>query len=145
MDNAIEFRLPNDIQKGVQFREEQFWISRCGEAYGAHPTEVLGYYNRDRSFYGMFLKANARAETIQEWMDEWVFGCADREAYLDHYTQKFGMGMLDRFRAKAFYSAPASYGAAFNSAWDNDGRERTMGVTLNELETIMRERGLLYE
>jgi hypothetical protein len=31
------------------------------------------------------------------------------------------------------------------SIWDNDGRERNMGVTLEELEAIFKEKGVLYE
>jgi glutaconate CoA-transferase, subunit A len=57
---------------------------------------------------------------------------------------KQGSHMLDKIRAKAFYSAPANYGAAFTTAWDNDGKCRTMGLTLEEIEKIMEERRLLY-
>jgi glutaconate CoA-transferase subunit A len=111
----------------------------------AHPTEVLGYYNQDRFFYGMFTMANATADGARAWMDEWVFGCPDREAYLDHYACIFGTGMLDKLRAKAFYSAPANYGAAFSSVWDEAGRNRVLGLTLEEIEQKMAERGLLHE
>ena len=113
--------------------------------WGAHPTEVLGHYNRDLFFYGMFTNANTTADKARAWMDEWVFGCADREAYIDHYAHRFGMGMLDRLKAKAYYSAPANYGAAFTSAWDERGRERSMGLTLPEIEKQLAERGMLYE
>ena len=113
--------------------------------WGAHPTEVLGHYNRDQFFYGMFTKANTRADSVKAWMDEWVYGCKDREAYIDRYAARFGMGMLDRLRARAFYSAPANYGAAFTSAWDERGRERSMGLTLEEIEQRLAERGMLYE
>lgn len=113
--------------------------------WGAHPTEVLGYYNMDHPFYGMFTMANATAEGAKAWMDEWVYGCEDREAYLDHYAEKFGVGMLDMIRAKAFYSTPANYGSAFTSSWDENGKERVMGVTLEEMEKTLEEREMLYE
>ena len=113
--------------------------------WGAHPTKVLGYYNQDRSFYGIFTMANATADGAQEWMGEWVYGCPDREAYLDHYAERFGTGMLDRIKAKVFYSTPANYGSAFTSAWDEQGRERATGLTLEEMETILKDRGMLYE
>ena len=113
--------------------------------WGAHPTEVLGHYNRDLFFYGMFTNANTTADKAEAWMDEWVFGCADREAYIDRYALRFGMGMLDKLRAKAFYSVPANYGAAFTSAWDENGKERSMGLTLPEIEKRLAERGMLYE
>jgi glutaconate CoA-transferase subunit A len=113
--------------------------------WGAHPTEVLGYYNRDSSMYSLFIKADTTADGLKAWMDEWVYGCADRAAYIDRYIQKFGSAVLDGIRAKAFYSAPANYGSAFTTRWDRDGRERNMGMTMEEFETILKERGKLYE
>ncbi|MBR9981625.1 MAG: CoA transferase subunit A [Desulfatitalea sp.] len=113
--------------------------------WGAHPTEVLGYYNSDRFFYGMFTQANATADGAKAWMDEWVYGCPDREAYIDHYSARYGIGMMDKLRAKAYYSAPANYGAAFTSVWDETGHNRVLGLTLEQIETVMAERGMLYE
>jgi len=112
--------------------------------WGAHPTEVLGYYNLDRAAYANFFMADMTGDGLKNWMDEWVYASRDRQAYLDNYISKFGSQGLDAIRAKAYYSAPANYGAAYTSCWDNENRERTMGVTLAELEKIMEERGLLY-
>jgi glutaconate CoA-transferase subunit A len=112
--------------------------------WGAHPTEVIGYYNMDRNFYIMFYMADMTEEGLKSWMDEWVYGCKDREAYLDHYIAKYGYHMLNAIKAKSYYSAPANYGAAYTSSWDYEGKDRVMGVTLEELEKIMEERGLLY-
>jgi glutaconate CoA-transferase subunit A len=113
--------------------------------WGAHPTEVLGYYNKDFFMYGLFVTADATADGLKAWMDEWVYGCENREAYIDRYVQKFGSGILDGIKAKAFYSAPANYGAAFTSRWDREGRERNMGLTMEEFEKTLKERGKLYE
>lgn len=111
--------------------------------WGAHPTEVLGYYNLDRLMYAMFFVSDMTGDGLKAWMDEWVYGCVDRQAYLDHYMAKNGSEMLDAIRAKSYFSAPANYGAAYTSCWDNDNRERTMGITLQEMEQILEERGLL--
>ena len=59
-------------------------------------------------------------------------------------VQWFGSEALDELRAKPFYSAPADYGAAFSSHWDREGRERSMGVTLPELEKLLKDRGKVY-
>ena len=56
-----------------------------------------------------------------------------------------GSGILNSIRAKAFYSAPANYGSAYTSIWDGEGRERNMGVTMEEFESILKEKGVLYE
>ncbi|MBN2398636.1 MAG: CoA transferase subunit A [Deltaproteobacteria bacterium] len=114
--------------------------------WGAHPTEVLGYYNVDLFMYNtLFASAAASAEGMKAWMDEWVYGCPNRAAYIDHYIEKYGSDSLNNLTAKPFYSAPADYGSAYSSHWDEKGRERSMGLTLEELETILRERGKLYE
>ena len=114
--------------------------------WGAHPTEVLGYYNLDYFMYnGLFSTAAATADGLKAWMDEWVCGCANRAAYIDHYIRQFGSAALDEIKAKPLYSAPANYGAAFHSRWDREGKERSMGVTRAQLEVLLKERGKLYE
>lgn len=117
----------------------------CEVPWGANPTEVLGYYNMDQLMYGLFMMMAGKADGMKAWMDEWVFGCEDRRAYINHYIRKFGSENLEGIRCKSFYSAPANYGSAFTSRWDGEGRERAMGVTLAELEDILRKRGKLYE
>lgn len=112
--------------------------------WGAHPTEVVGHYNQDKLMWGLFVMAAAREETLGGWMDEWVFGCRDRQAYLDRYVEKFGSGRLQKLVAKPFYSAPANYGSAFHSTWDEHNRDRTTGLTMEEIENLLEERGLLH-
>jgi glutaconate CoA-transferase subunit A len=106
---------------------------------------VLGYYNIDFFMYALFTMVNGTADSLKAWMDEWVYGCANRAAYIDRYIEKFGSNILDGIKAKAFYSAPANYGSAFTSRWDREGRERNMGLTMKELEKTLKERGMLYE
>ncbi|MBU2511999.1 hypothetical protein KJ966_11730 [bacterium] len=113
--------------------------------WGAHPTEVVGYYNLDRLAYGLFQAAAATKDGLKAWLDEWVYGCKDRNAYIDHFITKMGNQALNRLKAKAYYSAPANYGAAFTSPWDSNNKEIYMGVTLEEMEKIMTERRLFHE
>lgn len=113
--------------------------------WGAHPTEVLGHYNLDFFMYGLFMMADSTAGGLKTWMDEWIYGCENRAAYVDRYIQRFGSSVLDGIRAKPFYSAPANYGSAFTTRWDREGRERYMGLTMEELEKTLKERGKLYE
>ncbi len=113
--------------------------------WGAHPTEVLGYYNIDPFMYGLFMMSDATSDGLKSWMDEWIYGCVNRAAYLDRYIGRFGSEILDGIKAKAYYSAPANYGSAFTTRWDREGRERFMGLTMEELEKTFQERGKLYE
>jgi glutaconate CoA-transferase subunit A len=48
--------------------------------WGAHPTEVLGYYNLDRTMYAMFFLMDMAGESLKTWMNEWVYGCPNRQA-----------------------------------------------------------------
>lgn len=113
--------------------------------WGAHPTEVLGYYNLDRSSMAFFFLSDMNSAGLGAWMDEWVYGCRSRQEYIEHYIEKNGVDRLNAIKAKPYYSAPANYGSAFNTCWDGEGKERTMGITLAELEKIMEKKGLLYE
>jgi glutaconate CoA-transferase subunit A len=113
--------------------------------WGAHPTEVLGYYNLDRFMYGLFMAAAATRDGLGAWMAEWVFGCPDRRAYLDHYSRMGGIDLLAGLKAQPYHSAPADYGSAYSSVWDDHGRERSLGLTREELERLLRDKGLLYE
>lgn len=112
--------------------------------WGGHPSDVVGYYNRDQLAFSMFMQALKTDAGTRAWMDEWIYGCRDHNEYLKHYIEKFGLERLNAIKARAFYSAPANYGAAFTSAWDENNRERTLGVTLEELENFMKEKGVLY-
>ena len=74
--------------------------------WGAHPTEVLGYYNMDRFMYGLFMAAAATRDGLKAWMDEWVFGCADRQAYLKHYSQDLRQRAPRRHQGPALLVSP---------------------------------------
>lgn len=113
--------------------------------WGAHPSDVVGYYNSDRVMFAEFMEALKTESSTKAWMDEWVYNCKDHSSYIKHRIDKLGVESLNSLKARAFYSAPANYGAAFTSAWDERGRERTMGVTIEEMEKIMIEKGVLYE
>ena len=113
--------------------------------WGAHPTEVLGYYNMDRIFYGIFKEAMKTGDGMGAWLDQWVFGCPDRTAYLTRYREQLGGDLLDGLKARPYNSNPVNYGSAFSSSWDDDGREHLTGVRPEEMEKILRDRGLLYE
>ncbi|SHJ94956.1 glutaconate CoA-transferase subunit A [Desulfatibacillum alkenivorans DSM 16219] len=112
--------------------------------WGAHPCEVLGYYNQDKLFYGLIMEAMKTREGMEKWLDEWVYNCPSRQAYLDHYAKVFHISRLQALKAKPLPSAPASYGAAFHSAWDENGRDRYLGKTREELELLLEQREKLY-
>jgi len=113
--------------------------------WGAHPSDVLGYYNRDRLALALFMKALQSEAATRAWMEEWIYGCRDHNEYLQHYIERFGLESLHAIKARAFYSAPANYGAAFTSVWDEQDCERSLGITLEELEQYMKDKGVLHD
>lgn len=113
--------------------------------WGAHPSQVVGYYNSDKAGLAFLSMGLMKEDGGKAILDEWVYGCPDHNAYMKHYISLMGPGALNDLKARPYYSAPANYGAAFTSVWDEEGKERTMGISLEELEQIMKEREVLYE
>ncbi len=113
--------------------------------WGAHPSEVVGYYNIDKVASAAIWGSLQSDAGIKAMLKDWIYGCEDHKAFLKMYVSTIGMEVLNNVRAKPYYSAPANYGSAFTTVWDENRLERTMGVTLAELEQIMKEKGVLYE
>jgi glutaconate CoA-transferase subunit A len=70
--------------------------------FGAHPSAMAGYYDSDYSFNVRALGGAMRdKDRFQRFLDEWVLGCSDHDAYLAHYREVFGADALDGIRATA--------------------------------------------
>lgn len=76
------------------------------EPYGAHPSYVQGYYDRDRSVYRGWDETAASHERLTAWLDEWVYGVADREEYL----AKLGVERLLGLQPATNYATPVDMG-----------------------------------
>ena len=75
------------------------------EPFGAHPSYVQGYYDRDNEFYARWEKISCDASSLARYLDEWVYGVPDRRAY----RQKM-LVTYERQRAREVPSAPVNYG-----------------------------------
>src|SRR6266536_4650265 len=51
------------------------------EPWGAHPSAVSGYYNRDHQYYHEYHTRTRTTEGFQQWLDEWVLNMPGRNAY----------------------------------------------------------------
>ncbi len=76
------------------------------EPYGAHPSYVQGYYDRDNDFYLKWDEWSRDQATTEAWLEEWVYGVADRAAYL----AKLGSDTLDRLAPGLLEADPINYG-----------------------------------
>lgn len=77
------------------------------EPGGAHPSPLQGYYGRDHEHYHEYHKATRTVEGNKAWLDEWVFGVADRSEYLRKLGEARWSGLQ---RKEHRYAAPVDYG-----------------------------------
>jgi len=76
------------------------------EPFGAHPSYVQGYYDRDNEFYLEWDRVSRDPATTSAWLDEWVFGVRDRA----QYVAKLERSTLDRLRPGPRPAAAVDYG-----------------------------------
>ena len=75
------------------------------EPYGAHPSYVQGYYDRDNAFYLAWDKTSRDQAKTEAWLEEWVFGVRNRTEYL----KKLG-NELTKLQPGELAAAAVNYG-----------------------------------
>ena len=50
---------------------------------GAHPSPVQGYYKRDDAYFRQYHEQTKTKTDFDAWARRWVYGAADRKAYVD--------------------------------------------------------------
>jgi len=78
----------------------------CHVPYAAHPSYTQGYYDRDNAFYLEWDTISREIDTVQAYLDEWVFGVADRA----EYWEKLGPQVHARLQVSPRPSEPVKYG-----------------------------------
>jgi glutaconate CoA-transferase subunit A len=76
------------------------------EPYGAHPSYVQGYYDRDGEAYLAWDKLSQDQAAVDAWLDEWVYSVPDRAAYV----RKLGPARLDGLKPEPLLAPPVDYG-----------------------------------
>jgi len=76
------------------------------EPFGAHPSYVQGYYDRDNQFYVDWYNVSKDQKRLENYISEWILGISGRE----EYREKLGPAVVDRLRAREKLSAPVNYG-----------------------------------
>lgn len=77
------------------------------EPFGAHPSYVQGYYDRDNDFYQKWDELSRDRVRTESWLQEWVFGLNSREEYVRNLPR----GTLERLRPGIALSSPVNYGS----------------------------------
>ena len=79
------------------------------QPYGAHPSYVQGYYDRDNEFYLKWADLSRDEEKTKAWLDEWVYGVKDWAEYLAK-LQEQEPDIWQRLSSGEAYSDPVNYG-----------------------------------
>lgn len=79
------------------------------EPYGAHPSYVQGYHDRDNIFYLEWARISRDESATKAWLDEWVYAVGNRSEYLEK-LEKQEPGIWDRLATSGAYSEPVNYG-----------------------------------
>ena len=61
----------------------------CHVPYCAHPSYTQGYHDRDNEFYLAWDEISKTEESVQAYLDEWVFGVPDRASYWENSVLRF--------------------------------------------------------
>jgi glutaconate CoA-transferase subunit A len=80
------------------------------EPYGAHPGYTPGFYDVDFSMGYLYQQASNTEAGLAEFLKEWVYDIADRNAYVQHYIERFGYATFRKLEAAFDYSYPVNYG-----------------------------------
>lgn len=75
--------------------------------WGAHPSPVQGYYNRDHAFFSEYHEQTRELVQFEDWLARWVLKPAGREEYMNQLGAVRSEGL--RVANHAF-SAPADFG-----------------------------------
>ncbi|HXV64122.1 MAG TPA: CoA-transferase [Vicinamibacteria bacterium] len=76
------------------------------EPFGAHPSYVQGYYDRDNDFYVTWDALSRTQEGIERYLDELVYGVEDRVAY----ERRLDPELRERLKPLPFLSRAVNYG-----------------------------------
>jgi glutaconate CoA-transferase subunit A len=76
------------------------------EPYGAHPSYVQGYYDRDNESYLTWDKLSQDHAAVVAWLDEWVYGLENHAAYV----RKIGQAYLDKLKPEPLLAPSVDYG-----------------------------------
>ena len=76
------------------------------EPFGAHPSYVQGSYDRDNEAYLEWDRLSQDQAATEAWLQEWVYGVADRQAYL----AKLGEQKLASLKPAARMAEAVDYG-----------------------------------
>lgn len=74
--------------------------------FGAHPSFIQGYYDRDNDFYRSWSAISADEALLADWLATWVHGTTDHS----EYVELLGAAERERLSVAPAMSQPVNYG-----------------------------------
>ena len=75
--------------------------------YGAHPSPVQGYHNRDNAFFRQYHQQTKTKADSDAWLERWIYSVPDRRAYMN----QLGACRVEELAVKQHaYAAQTDYG-----------------------------------
>ncbi len=78
----------------------------CHVPFAAHPSYTQGYYDRDNQFYLEWDRISESPELVENYLQKWVYGVTDRDAYWEQLTPERRKALMVSQRM----SIPVNYG-----------------------------------
>jgi glutaconate CoA-transferase subunit A len=75
------------------------------EPWGAHPSSVQGFYDRDNEAYREWATLSRDPSEVERYLDQWVFGVSDRAGYVRAHDRA-----LNKLLPGKYWSEPVNYG-----------------------------------
>jgi glutaconate CoA-transferase subunit A len=76
------------------------------EPFACHPSFAQGYYDRDNAFYRKWDQIAREAVSLNDWLDEWVYGLVNHA----EYVEKMGAAVWSNLRPEPAMSGEVDYG-----------------------------------
>jgi len=78
----------------------------CHVPHACHPSYAQGYYDRDNEFYLAWDKVSSSQESVEAWLDEWVYSVREHA----EYWEKLGEDTHKRLAIEPRLSEAINYG-----------------------------------
>lgn len=78
--------------------------------FGSHPKNCQGHYGVDRDFIFKYIRDSQSEDGWKKFMDEWVYGVADRAEYIKKYIDTYGIKKFLDLKAKDMSATSVNYG-----------------------------------
>ena len=79
----------------------------CEVPFGAHPSPIQGYYNRDDNYYAEYHKGTKTRADFDAWLARWVTGVKDRAAFMETLGAERAAGLKVK---KPAFAAKTDFG-----------------------------------